>query len=114
MLTRGPHGRSGHIMWLGWTWGKAASPDMWQHSIVYVDDEALGACKPPIKAPVQPMPSAPRAVEHFGPGCDHYDVTFDPAAQHWFYDVEVERGGKQRMVRHWCASDWTPQEAFYK
>lgn len=57
------------------------------------------------------------AAERFQRGsqsCDDYHVTYDPPSQHFYYDVEVSGGGSMRWVRHWCPSEWRPQEAFYR
>jgi len=39
---------------------------------------------------------------------------YDPAAKRFFYWMPTEDGGQQGMVRHWCQSDWVPQEEWYR
>lgn len=85
-------------------------------SIVFVDDEARGACPPKADhVTPAPMPTPPKMEARGGSqSCDDYHVTYDPPSQHWYYDVEVSGGGTMRWVRHWCPSEWKPQERFYK
>jgi len=112
---RGIKCQCGNVVFMGWVWGDAASSDLWENSLVFVDDEAKGSCKSPApEGPANPMPLPPRVASHEATSCEDYHVEFDPAAQHWYYDVATAGGGTTRMVRHWCPSEWEPQERFYK
>lgn len=112
----------GHVIILGWVWNKAVE-NTWDHSLIYADDMARKVCKPRQgprsgKAPaLLPPPAEPRrkmtAKEAIDLVCKN-QPEYDPGAQQWYYMKAEVDGGKTIMVRHWCKSDHTASEPFYR
>jgi len=118
LLSEGIHCYCGNIIYLGWIWPEAAQ-NIWEHSLINLDDEAPDACTPPADNSPAAMPPAPEGTrapmsdEDAMAACKE-QADYDPTAQHWYYYQQTEDGGQVKMVRHWCPSEWIPQEMWYK
>eukprot|EP00293_Proteomonas_sulcata_P005618 CAMPEP_0184329944 /NCGR_PEP_ID=MMETSP1049-20130417/144414_1 /TAXON_ID=77928 /ORGANISM="Proteomonas sulcata, Strain CCMP704" /LENGTH=280 /DNA_ID=CAMNT_0026652335 /DNA_START=192 /DNA_END=1034 /DNA_ORIENTATION=+ len=106
----------GNIIVLGFTWPEAPQ-NIWEHSLIKLEEAALNGCKAGQEMEPEPMPAIP-APPPYKPQTPEEACRdapdFDPAAQHWFYYKEESDGSKTKMVRHWCPSAWVPQEIWYK
>ena len=105
----------GRIIFLGWH-NPTHTTNLWPSGVVNLAQAAAqatcgGVDLAPAPAPPPPAPLVSQAADT-DPCSEHPD--YDPAAQMWYYLTPAPGGGEVKMVRHWCKSEFGPQEAWYK